>query len=672
MQPARYDALRQLRDHIPRLSDLLRLENHEEIRFWSEIIDAKLLSRLSPDFPMVAAICGGGSSGKSTLFNSLIGEHFAPTGGKAGLNRRVLFSVPAARAERTGLLDDLAQPFNSVPEPLQNPEQLTVPGEPLYVLNQSSLDSLVVLDTPDFDTGAKGTYTNREITRMALEASDILIYIFTNSNYNNRDNTDFIAQMLTGIGMRKCILVYRAYPSFTPQEVLDHAGTVAKGIYGDQADQFVLGVYRTDEDNQVAAGQQFMKLSSVKPQDPEFFKALQSIDGAKLRFELYGSILADVLKRAEKITRQSRFSFDELQLYLDALQTAQSHSAHEALKHFPMDRVMRRFARVWSTTDPTHVKVMRRTGNVIEFPLKMLLGAAGWARDQFLMDRPDPPPSKEFAKNLDEDLATAVTKMNYQAVSSQISVSGSRGDPVAGKMLEIIELIRAGKNLAKAQPPKAEPAGDGTTFTFLIDAHPVVKAEQEKLRARDFKTVLQSILAEKEDIVAITRDMEKDLEKLADHFRSKMGLWRKIKQTFWAFLNVLPATVAVTYVLSTGDPVGAAGIKVKLAGLFGAKDLYALFAIPVTTGLKSADRKQIEEMLAPIVQTWLNHKLNTVQHLLEENITGGILQCARNNLEDAGGLMVTTEELLANLTRSHLKKRILVQDRGGAEFSRKA
>jgi hypothetical protein len=157
---------------------------------------------------------------------------------------------------------------------------------------------------------------------------------------------------------------------------------------------------------------------------------------------------------------------------------------------------------------------------------------------------------------------------------------------------------------------------------------------------------LQSILAEKESITSISRDMEKDLEQLADHFRRKMGLWPKISQTFWAMLNVLPATVAVTYVLSTGDPVGAAGIKVKLAGLFGAKDLYALFAIPVTTGLKKADRKQIEEMLGPIVQTWLNHKLKTVQNLFEENITGGILQCARINIADAEPLIRENGQLI--------------------------
>jgi hypothetical protein len=650
MQPARYDALKQLREHIPRLADLLQIGNDEEIRFWQDIVDAKLLSRLAPDFPIVAAICGGGSSGKSTLFNSLVGQHFAPTGGTAGLNRRVLFSIPAARAEQTNLLVDLAQPFKSELQPLQDTEQLTVPGEPLYVLNQSPLDDLVILDTPDFDTGAKGTYTNREVTRMALEASDILIYVFTNSNYNNRDNTDFIAKMLTGIGMRKCFLVYRVYPSFTRREVLDHAMTVARGLYGDRAQEFLLGVYRTDEDNQVAAGQQFMKLAPVANDDPDFSMALQSIDGPGLRFQLYGSILSDVIQRAAKITGQSKVSFDELQLYLDALQMAQSHSVQEALKHFPVDRVMRRFAQIWAATDPTHVKFMRRTGNVIEFPLKMLLGAAGWARDQFLPEGPGSSPSKDFAKKLDEDLVTAVTKMNYQVVSPQISVSGSLSDPVAGKMAEIIEKIRAQKRLEKAQPPTVEPSGDGPARTFMVDAHPVVSLEQDKLRTRDFKSVLQSILAEKENIVSITRDMEKDLEKLADHFRSRMGLWRKVSQTFWALLNVLPATVAVTYVLSTGDPVGAAGLKVKLAGLFGAKDLYALFAIPVTTGLKSADRKQIEEMLAPIVQTWLNHKLNTVQQLFEEHITGEILQSARNNLEEADKLIGAAEELMATLT----------------------
>ena len=646
MDQEQYNALRQLRDHIPRLAEMLRLGSDEDIGFWTNIVDAKLLSRLSPDFPLVAAICGGGSSGKSTLFNSILGESLAPTGGKAGMNRRVLFGIPAERNEQSSLIADLAEPFKTIPEPLHDKEELTVPGKPLFILNHSRLHGIVLLDTPDFDTGAQGAYTNREVTRMALEASDVLIYIFTNSNYNNRDSTDFIGQMLAGIGRRKCFLVYRVYPSFTDKEVTEHAMTVAHGIYGDMADDYLLGVYRTDEDNRVAAGEKFMEIRAVQPHQPVFQDALRAINAPSLRFSLYASILADVLQQADTILNQAKVSIDELTLYLDSLQTAQSHSVHEALKHFPVDIVMRRFARIWSTTDPSHIKIMRKTGSLIELPLKMLLGAAGWAKDQLSPGPPSRAATAEFAEKLDEDLVTAVTSLHYQAVSQQITAKGSMNDSVTKRMVETIERIRAIKGLKKTQSPQAEPSGEGTAITFLVDTHPVVYSEQQKLRNKDFKSVLQSITSRKDAISDISQDIEKDLKDLADQFRDSMGLWSKINQTFWALLNVLPATVAVTYVLSTGDPVGAAGIKVKLAGLFGAKDLYALFAIPVTTGLKKADQKKIEEMLGPVVQTWLNHKLNTIQDLFEENISGGIIRIASQTIADAQQLTADVSRLM--------------------------
>jgi hypothetical protein len=130
-----------------------------------------------------------------------------------------------------------------------------------------------------------------------------------------------------------------------------------------------------------------------------------------------------------------------------------------------------------------------------------------------------------------------------------------------------------------------------------------------------------------------------------------MNLWSKISQTFWAFMNVLPATVAVTYVLSTGDPVGAAGIKVKLAGLFGAKDLYALFAIPATTGMKKADQKQLQIMLGPIVETWLSHKLKIIQNLFEEHITGDILRVADKSIAEATQRIYDIEDSLKTCTK---------------------
>ena len=226
MDPTIYNALKGLRNEIPALAQLLDLGDEQELTSWRNIIDVKLLTRFSPDFPLVAAICGGGSSGKSTLFNSLLGEKLAPSGGRAGMNRRLLFSVPADRLHQSDFVSSLVESYDEPPSPLQNPDDLLEPGTPLYVSHRSEFKNLVLLDTPDFDTGAQGSYTNREVTQKALEASDILIYIFTNSNYNNRDNTDFISRMLTGIGRRKCLLIYRVYPSFTEREVHEHAMVV--------------------------------------------------------------------------------------------------------------------------------------------------------------------------------------------------------------------------------------------------------------------------------------------------------------------------------------------------------------------------------------------------------------------------------------------------------------
>ena len=633
MEPTFHNALLDLKDGIPRLAQLLQCGLASDIASWRHIVEAKLIPRFSTDFPVVAAICGGGSSGKSTLFNSLAAERLAPAGGRAGMNRRVLFSVPETLVKQNRLVSDLAEPFKADLQPLKDSAELTRPGNPLYVINRTGPQDLVLLDTPDFDTGARGEYTNRDVTRMALEASDIFIYIFTNSNYNNRDNTDFMSEMLTGIGTRKCFLIYRVYPNFNDAEVREHAMTVADGIYGAEADKHILGIYRTDEDNQVAAGEQFMKLRPVTENAADFDAALAAIDAPQLRLELHGSILADAFKKAQDFLADARCSLDELQLYLDAFQTVQSQYVHEALKHFPMDRVMKRFAKIWAKTDPAHIKVMRKTGNVIEFPLKMLFGAAVWAKARIAPGPEGKKDAADFNKKLEEDLVTAVTSLHAQAIGPQIAVSGSLNDPVVERMAGCVERIRMARRIADTQNPRAESADKDRILRFFVDTHPAVLPQQAALRDQDFKTMLQMILSEKEELLDIPADMLKDLKKLANQFRRQMGLWSKISQTFWASLNVLPATAAVTYVLSTGDPVGAAGIKVKLTGLFGAKDLYALVAIPVTTQMKKADQHQLQTMLGPIAEAWFDHKLKKVQQLFEDTITGATIGTVGETIE---------------------------------------
>ena len=121
------DALRILRSNIPHITDRLGLELKKDIATWANIVDSKLLARLSPDSPLMVTICGGGSSGKSTLFNSLLDKHFSPVGGSAGMNRRVLVSGHAELFGQTNILSALFEPFGCLPEPLKAKQDLTIP-----------------------------------------------------------------------------------------------------------------------------------------------------------------------------------------------------------------------------------------------------------------------------------------------------------------------------------------------------------------------------------------------------------------------------------------------------------------------------------------------------------------------------------------------------------------
>lgn len=645
------DALLRLKTDIPAVTERLRLGDGKDVGTWTHIVERKLLTRLSPDFPLMATICGGGSSGKSTLFNSLLGRHLSPVGGRAGMNRRVLISAPESLVRKEHFLSSLFEPFGCLPEPLKNTQDLMTSGPPSYVLSDVVPRNLVLMDTPDFDTGSKGVYVNREIAEQALEASDILIYIFTNSNYNNRDNTDFISQMLTGIGTRKCFLVYRVYPGFTAEEVRDHAMTVARNLYGRDAEDNVLGIYRADEDNAVAGGERFMELKPVGDGGPPFLDALKDVDSRRIRIELLSSTLKDVLARAGEILDAAKISQKELALYLDTLQTAQSHCVHQALQHFPMDRVMKGFVEIWLSKDPPHVKFMRKTGSIVEFPFKLLSAAL----KKLTGDRPgdktgDPAP--ELNDRVGEDLLGAVNTMHYWSVGPEISVSASSQDPVARRMFESVREIRANKGLAGTQKPRAEIAEKTATFTFFVEAHPAVSQAQTELREADWKSTLDSILSRRNVLTELSGGIESDLHLLADDFRNRMDLMAKIRQTFSALLNVLPATAAVTYILSTGDPVGATGIKIKLTGLFGLHDLYALVAIPATTGMKTADQKQLQTVLAPIVEAWLSNKFKTVQALFEAEISGGIIRAAKNALADAATLIEDIEADIDELAKS--------------------
>jgi hypothetical protein len=607
INPDSLAALTSLRRNLIRAAADLKLDPGQGVDHWVQTLDHKLLPRFKEDFPIIAAICGGGSTGKSTLFNTVAGETISPTGGRAGINRRVLVAARRMRAKDTDLLAFLGHTFGGTPQPLQNPQQLLSPGEPLYCTSDQLPARVVLLDTPDIDTGADGRYANRDLARQSLEVADVFVYIFTNATYNNLDNTEFIAHMLTGMGTRPCYLVYRVYPSFSDDEVRDHARTVIHNIYGPKGSEHVWGIFRADEDNGVAAGRQPMALHAVDGGQADLGAALAAIDPKPLRSRLLSSMFDSAANQARQMAENVKQAKAHLDQYANAMETAQSRCLQTALSHIPTDRVLRRFAHIWLESDPAHIKFMRGAGKVVEWPLKTVLKTIRRINDPGALNKP-PSSEEKLSRQLEMDLLSAANQLYKVSAGTDILVADSN-----------------------------------------VTAPPVVRDAQRRLRKKPWQQTVETITAQKQKVLSWSRQLDTELKALADELRNRMGVVDQIRQTFAAMLNVIPATAAITYILHTGDAVGAAGIKVKLTGLFGLHDLYALIAIPATAGMTKADRKQLEQMLGPLARTWLAHKLKVVQALFEEEISGEVLETLRNARTRTGDRIREIEEALLKL-----------------------
>ena len=607
INPNSLAALKTLRRCLTRAAADLNLDLGQGFDHWAQTLDHKLLPRLQQDFPIVAAICGGGSTGKSTLFNTVVGKMISPTGGRAGINRRVLVATRHSKTQKTDLFEFLGHTLGGTPQPLEDPKQLLSPGRPLYCESDKIPQQVVLLDTPDIDTGSEGKYANRDLARQSLEVADLFVYVFTNATYNNLDNTDFIADMLTGMGTRPCYLVYRVYSSFTDDEVREHARTVIHNIYGPNGGDHILGIFRADEDNAVAAGQRPMALHAVEGSQPDLGTALAAIDPTPLRIRLLSAMFEGAKDQAIQMAAKVDRTRTRLDQYTGALERAQGRCLQKALSHFPTDRVLRRFAQIWLESDPSHIKLMRGTGKVIEWPLKTVIKTIRRFKN------PDP-----FKK----------TSSSEEKLSQQLEM----------------DLLTAANQLYKISVDGKMIIGDQS-----ITAPAVVHGAQRKLEKKPWQATLETISHQKERVLSWSTQLDAELKTLADDLRSRMGIMDQIRQTFAAMLNVIPATAAITYILHTGDPVGAAGIKIKLTGLFGLHDLYALIAIPATAGMSKADRKQLEQMLGPLASTWLAHKLKVVQELFEKEISGEVLGNLHLAQTRSHALMVEIEGALSNL-----------------------
>ena len=612
-----------LRELLPRLVGLIRTTDQDSTEQWRNL-DSRLLPLMDKRLPLMVAVCGGANSGKSTLFNSLLKVRLSLVRGDAGSTRRVLAAVNPGILALENFMESLFEPFGTIPRPLEETTALLNPGPPLYITHPDVPQDQIWLDTPDFDTGSADRYLNRHIAREVLEACNVLVYIVTNTTYNNLENTRFMRQVLTEAGMRRCILVYNCSRTLEDRQAMAHLETTAANLYGTAKEDYLIGYYRTDTSDAVASAQAFMSLRAVRPGDPDLMDRLRQLDPREIRERQIQTTLKAFIDYVRQVLTVSQSVRDEVELYAGTLHLTFNHALQQSLISIPVKKILQRMNDLWLETSPSHLKFFRGVGSVIGKPARMLLSLVrlvqgGEASKEGLFAKPVDP-----LEEIQSNLLGAASQLRDSILAEEVIAETIAKDREGSRLTSLVDRIRFQRGSKENQLPFRQMAPSTGTVIFHVAAPTCTQDSRKALAARPWSATAERLVSTAQDLLNISEDaaLTGELTDLINEFRDQMNFFQRTRESFFASLSVLPATLGIVYILTTGDPVGGSGIYAKLHGIFGMHDLWALVSVPASAGMDEAGRKQLSDMLEPVVKRWLENRAVMVRQVFEETTTG--------------------------------------------------
>ena len=175
-------------EDYPRLRDAV----FEDCAEWRRLLQHKLAPQLSGDGCLVVAVAGGTNTGKSTVFNMLLGARSSAACSTAAATCAPVLAAGDSRY--TAALAGVMLPeFDA--QPMVVPEDSTryeMPEDTLWVVRTSSLpDSLALLDTPDVDSIEK---RNWEVADHIRAAGDVIVAVLTPEKYKDARVVDYFRQ----------------------------------------------------------------------------------------------------------------------------------------------------------------------------------------------------------------------------------------------------------------------------------------------------------------------------------------------------------------------------------------------------------------------------------------------------------------------------------------------
>ncbi len=150
---------------------------------WADQLRYKLTPHLEGEGCLVVAVTGGTNTGKSTVFNMLLGQRVSPVVATAAATRRPVLAAHPERAAAC-LEGKLVPEFS--PRHLDDPASVVAretPSDALYVAEVPDLsEQLVFLDTPDVDSIDREHW---DVADHIRAAGDVLVAVLTAEKYRD-------------------------------------------------------------------------------------------------------------------------------------------------------------------------------------------------------------------------------------------------------------------------------------------------------------------------------------------------------------------------------------------------------------------------------------------------------------------------------------------------------
>lgn len=611
------------------LSGSLREPDRRKCREMVSLLDRKLIPQLAADCPLLVAVTGGGSTGKSTVFNRLAGKKASAADPRAGFTRRMVAAIHPKVAANSRKMELLFERFraNAHPRRLENADEALSPGDPVYVECPDIPEHLVYVDTPDFDTGTRERFTNRDAAKEILDVADVVLYVATNATYNNKSATDFVRSVLSEVGLRKVALLYRFSPVYPDEMVREHMAVALSNLYPDEATarDACIGIWRIDESNEVAAGicdPEIRPLSAGVPLD----EALAALDPTMTRAGVMRTEIAACLDNAEKWHADAKVEKSKFAAYRDSLKYLTSKTSLACLETAPQRDILRLFVEEWEAAQPW---LVRNGRGLSRGTVEWVHSAVKRVKRKFVRN---PPPSDGSSRDFKLEFRdrflekSEELRKNMLAPPLKFEFSGSSPD--------LHGLAESLRSLARVAPSSYRLADCGSGRFEAVVARPdALSCGQDGGKDAKSGDVLREMADRASATMGELQSIRPAVRVLVREIRNKMSRWQRCGEWVSASLDSVAIACALTFVIF--NPPAGAPASTALFSLFGLNDLVAVPALGAFVAAHSKiDRTLVDAKMKDLFTSWASEKAKALQSILEESVSGAEIdacdeQCKR-------------------------------------------